>query len=74
MTRRLVADLVGTCFLVLIGPGAAINAVTGGGLGVAGMALAFAIVVIAMIYALGHLSGGARSRPLWQSTDLAIPR
>ncbi len=34
-----------------------VNAATGGGLGVAGIALAFAFVIIAMVYALGHLSG-----------------
>lgn len=56
--RRLVAELVGTFFLVLIGPGAAmVNAWGGGVLGVPGIALAFAFVVIAMVYALGHVSG-----------------
>jgi MIP family channel proteins len=56
--RRATAEAVGTFFLVLIGPGAAmVNAVTGGSLGVAGIALAFAFVIIAMVYALGHLSG-----------------
>jgi MIP family channel proteins len=43
---------------VLIGPGAAmVNAYTNGTVGHAGVALAFAFVVTAMIYALGHLSG-----------------
>jgi aquaporin Z len=43
---------------VLIGPGTAmVNAFTGGAVGHVGVALAFAFVVIAMIYALGHLSG-----------------
>jgi len=52
------AEVVGTFFLVLIGPGAAmVNAWTGGGLGVTGIAIAFAFVVIAMVYALGHVSG-----------------
>ena len=56
--RRLTAELVGTFFLVLIGPGAAmVNAWSGGLLGVSGVALAFAFVVIAMVYALGHVSG-----------------
>jgi aquaporin NIP len=58
MTRRLAAELVGTFFLVLIGPGAAmVNARTGGGLGVTGVALAFAFVVAAMILAFGGVSG-----------------
>jgi MIP family channel proteins len=56
--RRAAAEAVGTFFLVLIGVGAAmVNAAIGGGLGVAGIALAFAFVIIAMVYALGHLSG-----------------
>lgn len=56
--RRLAAEAVGTFFLVLIGPGAAmVNAWGGGVLGVSGIALAFAFVVIAMVYALGHVSG-----------------
>jgi MIP family channel proteins len=56
--RRLTAEAVGTFFLVLIGPGAAmVNAWGGGLLGVSGIALAFAFVVIAMVYALGHVSG-----------------
>jgi aquaporin Z len=56
--RRWVAEAIGTFFLVLIGPGSAmVNAFTGGAVGHVGVALAFAFVVIAMIYALGHLSG-----------------
>jgi MIP family channel proteins len=56
--RRLIAGAIGTFFLVLIGPGTAmVDAFTGGALGHVGVALAFAFVVIAMIYALGHLSG-----------------
>lgn len=57
-SRRLIAEALGTFFLVLIGPGAAIvNTFAKGALGQVGIALAFAFVVIAMIYALGHLSG-----------------
>ena len=56
--RRALAEGIGTFFLVLIGPGAAmVNASTGGVVGHAGVALAFAFVVLAMIFALGHLSG-----------------
>jgi MIP family channel proteins len=56
--RRVAAEAIGTFFLVLIGPGAAmVDAWSGGSLGTTGVALAFAFVVIAMIYALGHLSG-----------------
>ena len=56
--RRAGAEALGTFFLVLIGPGAAmVNAYSDGQLGTVGIALAFAFVVTAMIYALGHLSG-----------------
>ena len=56
--RRAGAEALGTFFLVLIGPGTAmVNAYTTGDLGTVGIALAFAFVVTAMIYALGHISG-----------------
>jgi MIP family channel proteins len=56
--RRLVAEAIGTFFLVLIGPGAVmVDAYTGGAIGHTGVALAFAFVVTTMVYALGHLSG-----------------
>lgn len=57
-SKRWIAELVGTFFLVLIGPGAMmVNAATNGTIGHAGVALAFAFVIVAMIYAVGHLSG-----------------
>jgi len=56
--RRLIAESMGTFFLVLIGPGAVmVNAASGGVIGHAGVSLAFAFVVTAMIFALGHISG-----------------
>ncbi|MBA2628377.1 MAG: MIP family channel protein [Gemmatimonadales bacterium] len=56
--RRAVAEGIGTFFLVLIGPGAVmVDAFAHGALGATGIALAFAFVVLAMIYTLGHLSG-----------------
>jgi MIP family channel proteins len=56
--RRWIVEAIGTFFLVLIGPGAVmVNAYTNGVIGHAGVALAFAFVITAMIYALGHLSG-----------------
>jgi MIP family channel proteins len=56
--RRAAAEALGTFFLVLIGPGAVIvDAYSGGAVSHVGIALAFAFVVLAMIYALGHLSG-----------------
>ena len=56
--RRAAAEGVGTFFLVLIGPGAVmVDVTTNGALGPTGVALAFAFVVLAMIFTLGHLSG-----------------
>lgn len=58
LARRALAEAIGTFFLVLIGAGSVVvDARTAGTLGVAGVALAFAFVVTAMIYALGHVSG-----------------
>jgi MIP family channel proteins len=55
---RAAAEALGTFFLVLIGPGTAmVDAFSHGAVGHVGVALAFAFVVIAMVYALGHLSG-----------------
>jgi aquaporin NIP len=56
--RRWVGEAIGIFFLVLIGPGAAmVNAFVPGSIGHVGVALSFAFVIVAMIHALGHLSG-----------------
>ena len=56
--RRAAAEALGTFLLVLIGPGAVmVDAFSGGVLGHTGVALSFAFVIIALVYALGHLSG-----------------
>lgn len=56
--RRLGSEAIGTFFLVLIGPGAImVNAVSGGAVGHVGVCLAFGFVILALIYAVGHLSG-----------------
>lgn len=58
MFRRAVAEGIGTFMLVLIGPGAVmVNAASGGAVTHVGVALAFAFVVTAMIFALGHVLG-----------------
>jgi MIP family channel proteins len=58
VARRAAAEALGTFFLVLVGPGAVtVNAYSGGAVSHVGIALAFAFVVLAMMYALGHLSG-----------------
>lgn len=58
LTRRLVAEGLGTYCLVFAGTGAVVvNAVAGDPLGHGGVAAAFGLVVAAMIFAVGHLSG-----------------
>jgi aquaporin Z len=58
--RRLAAEFVGTFVLVLGGCGAAVLAagVPDGGIGYAGVSLAFGLTVLTMAYAFGHVSGG----------------
>ena len=57
LVRRCLAELVGTFFLVLVGVGAiAVDAVSGS-IGHVGISLAFGLVVAAMVYATGHVSG-----------------
>ena len=55
--RRYVTEALGTFALVAIGPGAAMVAAKTGAFGVAGIALAFGLVVTIVVAATGHLSG-----------------
>lgn len=56
--RALLAEAVGTFGLVFAGTGAVtIDAETGGGIGHVGIGLTFGLIVMAMIYATGHISG-----------------
>lgn len=56
--RRLAAELIGTFFLVFAGTGAiVINSASGGAITHVGIALTFGLVVLALIYALGDVSG-----------------
>jgi aquaporin NIP len=58
LSQRLGAEALGTFSLVFAGTGAAVvNEVTGGGVTHVGVALTFGLVVMAMIYALGSVSG-----------------
>jgi aquaporin Z len=65
LTKRLVAELLGTFWLVLGGCGSAVLAahVVGAdgyqfGIGYMGVALAFGLTVLTGVYAFGHISGG----------------
>jgi len=55
--RRLTAELVGTFALVFAGCGAVMVEAKTGALGQVGVALTFGLVIMAMIYAVGHISG-----------------
>ena len=58
MIRKLSAEFVGTFALVFAGTGAiVINDVSGGVVSHVGIALSFGLIVLAMIYALGEVSG-----------------
>lgn len=54
-TQKYLAELIGTFVLVFIGTGAAV--IAGKSLGVLGIAFAFGIAVLAMVYAIGPISG-----------------
>src|SRR5207253_7354422 len=56
--RKLAAELFGTFALVFAGTGAiVINDVSGGAVSHVGIALTFGLIVLAMIYAVGDVSG-----------------
>jgi MIP family channel proteins len=58
MTRRLAAEFVGTFVLVFAGTGAIVfDAANPGKIGHTGIALTFGLVVLAMAYAVGGVSG-----------------
>ena len=58
--KRMSAEFFGTFWLVFGGCGAAVLAagVRNVGIGYAGVALAFGLTVLTMVYAVGHISGG----------------
>jgi aquaporin NIP len=56
--KRLLAEFIGTFALVFAGTGAiVINDVSGGGITHVGIALTFGLIVLAMIYTIGDISG-----------------
>ena len=59
VTKRAVAELIGTFWLVFGGCGSAVisAAFPGVGIGLLGVSLAFGLTVMTMAYAIGHISG-----------------
>lgn len=59
MTKKLVAEFVGTFWLVLGGCGSAVLAAAfpNLGIGFVGVAMAFGLTVLTMAFAIGHISG-----------------
>jgi MIP family channel proteins len=78
LARALVAEAIGTFALVFAGCGAIMVDAKTGALGHVGVAIAFGLVIMVMIYAVGHVSGAhfnpavtfsfalARHFPKWQ--------
>src|SRR6478672_8832387 len=60
MAPKLIAEFIGTMWLVLGGCGSAVLAAAfpGVGIGLLGVSFAFGLSVLTMAYALGHVSGG----------------
>src|SRR2546429_305428 len=58
MAKKLAGECFGTFALVFAGTGAiVIDEVTGGGVSYVGIALTFGLIVLAMVYTLGDISG-----------------
>jgi aquaporin Z len=59
LSKKLLAELIGTFWLVLGGCGSAVLAAAfpGLGIGFVGVALAFGLTVMTMAFAIGHISG-----------------
>ena len=78
LTKKLVAEFMGTFWLVLGGCGSAVLAATfpDTGIGFLGVAFAFGLTVLTMAYAIGHISGchlnPAVSLGLWSGGKFSI--
>lgn len=56
--NKLIAEFIATFTLIFLGAGSVcINALTGGQVGLTGIALAHGFAILMMVYAVGHISG-----------------
>ena len=55
MSKKLIAEALGTLILVLFGCGSAV--IAGGDIGLTGISLAFGLAIVAAAYGLGAISG-----------------
>ena len=79
MSRRLLAEFIGTFFLVLAGPGAImVEGLHPGAIGPLGIALAFGLIVAIMVFTLGPVSGAhinpAVTIAAWSVRRLPFPQ
>ena len=78
MTKKITAEFIGTFWLVLGGCGSAVlsAAFPQVGIGLLGVALAFGLTVLTIVYSLGHISGAhlnpAVSIGLWMGGRFSI--
>jgi aquaporin NIP len=76
--RKYLSEFIGTFSLVFCGTGSVtINEITGGSVTTIGVAITFGLIVMAMVYSLGDISGAhlnpAVSFAFWTSQELTLP-